>query len=178
MAPTCPAPASVRNSGIVRDRAGSGAPSGTGRGGSPAPPDSQPPCGRRFPLNSLLGPIQEREVLGIGCESNAFGHALTHSLESPGERRAVMAIQVAKINETMFKVTVGGRTTTTHTVTVSLDYYEKLTGGRVTADELVEKSFEFLLERESNTSILSTFDLPVIQRYFPEYERTITAALA
>ena len=89
-----------------------------------------------------------------------------------------MAIQVAKINETTFKVTVEGRTTTTHTVTVSGDYYRKLTGGRVTADELVEKSVEFLLERESNTSILSTFDLPVIQRYFPEYERTITAALA
>ena len=89
-----------------------------------------------------------------------------------------MAIQVAKINETTFKVTVEGRTTTTHTVTVSGDYYRKLTGGRVTADEWVEKSVEFLLERESNTSILSTFDLPVIQRYFPEYERTITAALA
>ncbi len=89
-----------------------------------------------------------------------------------------MAIQVTKINETTFKVTVEGRTTTTHTVTVSLGYYEKLTAGRVTADELVEKSFEFLLERESNTSILSTFDLPVIQRYFPEYERTITTALA
>ena len=89
-----------------------------------------------------------------------------------------MAMQVAKINETTFKVTVEGRTTTTHTVTVSGDYYRKLTGGRVTADELVEKSVEFLLERESNTSILSTFDLPVIQRYFPEYERTITAALA
>ena len=87
-------------------------------------------------------------------------------------------MQVAKINETTFKVTVEGRTTTTHTVTVSLDYYKKLTGGRATADELVEKSFEFLLERESNTSILSTFDLPVIQRYFPEYKRTITAALA
>ena len=89
-----------------------------------------------------------------------------------------MAMQVAKINETTFKVTVEGRTTTTHTVTVSRDYYRKLTGGRVTADKLVEKSVEFLLERESNTSILSTFDLPVIQRYFPEYERTITAALA
>ena len=89
-----------------------------------------------------------------------------------------MAIQVAKINETTFKVTVEGRTTTTHTVTVSRDYYNQLTGGRVTADELVEKSVEFLLEREGNTSILSTFDLPVIQRYFPEYERTITAALA
>ena len=89
-----------------------------------------------------------------------------------------MAIQVAKVDETTFKVSVEGRTTTTHTVTVSLDYHAKLTGGRATADELVRKSFEFLLERESNTSILSAFDLPLIQRYFPEYERTITAALA
>jgi hypothetical protein len=39
---------------------------------------------------------------------------------------------------------------------------------------LVQKSFEFLLERESNTSILRSFDLPVIQRYFSEYERTIS----
>ena len=36
-----------------------------------------------------------------------------------------MAMQVAKINETTFKVTVEGRTTTTHTVTVSCDYYRK-----------------------------------------------------
>jgi hypothetical protein len=41
----------------------------------------------------------------------------------------------------------------------------------------VEKSFEFLLDREPNTSILRTFDLPVIQRYFPEYERTIRTML-
>jgi hypothetical protein len=38
---------------------------------------------------------------------------------------------------------------------------------------LVETSFKFLLERESNTSILSRFDLPIIERYFPEYEETI-----
>jgi hypothetical protein len=37
----------------------------------------------------------------------------------------------------------------------------------------VKRSFEFLLEREPNTSILPEFDLSVIQRYFPEYERTI-----
>jgi len=43
---------------------------------------------------------------------------------------------------------------------------------------LIEKSFEFLLERESNTSILRSFDLPVIQRYFPEYERAIGTLLA
>jgi hypothetical protein len=62
---------------------------------------------------------------------------------------------------------------TTHSVTVSPSYYEKLTDGQMTAETLVKKSFEFLLERESNTSILSSFDLPVIGQYFPEYERTI-----
>ena len=50
-------------------------------------------------------------------------------------------------------------------------------GGTVPVEKLVEKSFEFLLERESNTSILRSFDLPVIQRYFPEYERTIRGML-
>jgi hypothetical protein len=60
---------------------------------------------------------------------------------------------------------------------VTPEYLQKLTGGRVSAETLIEKSFEFLLERESNTSILRSFDLPVIQRYFPEYERTITTAL-
>jgi hypothetical protein len=37
----------------------------------------------------------------------------------------------------------------------------------------VERCFEFLLEREGNTSILSRFELPVIGPYFPEYERVI-----
>ena len=86
-------------------------------------------------------------------------------------------ITVETIDETTFTVTVEGRSTTTHTVTVSPDYLEQVTGGRVTAEELVRKSFEFLLEREDNSSILSRFDLPVIGRYFPEYERTIRKKL-
>ena len=56
-------------------------------------------------------------------------------------------------------------------------YYQKLTNNQVTPELLVEKSFEFLLDRESNTSILSRFDLPIIERYFPEYEETITTML-
>ncbi len=84
-----------------------------------------------------------------------------------------MPINVEKIDDTTFKVTVDGRTTTTHTVTMASEYYQKLTSGAIGPEALVEKSFEFLLEREPNTSILRSFDLPVIQRYFPEYERTI-----
>lgn len=88
-----------------------------------------------------------------------------------------MPIQVTKKNDTTFEVTVTARSTTTHTVTVNPDYHRKLTGGKVPAERLVERSFEFLLEREPNTSILRRFDLPVIQSYFPEYERTIRGLL-
>ncbi len=88
-----------------------------------------------------------------------------------------MTIVVEKTDETTFKVTVTAGTTTTHTVTVSPDVYERLTGGAVPAETLVEKSFEFLLARESNTSILSRFDLPVIARYFPEYDSKIRGML-
>ncbi|NIR50953.1 hypothetical protein GWO43_20240 [candidate division KSB1 bacterium] len=86
-------------------------------------------------------------------------------------------IKINKIDDSTFEVTVEERTTTTHRVTVKPDYYEKLTEGRVPAETLVEKSFEFLLDRESNTSILSSFDLPVIGQYFPEYEREIKKML-
>jgi len=43
----------------------------------------------------------------------------------------------------------------------------------VPVDLLVSRSFDFLLEREANASILRRFDLPMIAHYFPEYERTI-----
>jgi len=60
---------------------------------------------------------------------------------------------------------------TEHSVTVSEDDLQRW--GRGTAQEdvedLVRRSFDFLLEREPPSSILRTFDLSVIQRYFPEY---------
>ena len=62
-----------------------------------------------------------------------------------------------------------GGTHTGHTVRVSradLDRWGR--GGNV--DDLVRRSFEFLLEREPATSILRTFDLSVIERYFPEFD--------
>jgi hypothetical protein len=86
-----------------------------------------------------------------------------------------MAISVEKVDETTFRVRVENGTATSHMVTVSADYHRKLTAGKITPEQLVERSFEFLLEREPNTSILRSFELPVIQRYFPEYEKTIRA---
>ncbi|HYM51699.1 MAG TPA: hypothetical protein VET65_14155 [Candidatus Limnocylindrales bacterium] len=41
-------------------------------------------------------------------------------------------------------------------------------------EELVRRSFEFLLERESKESILLEFELSVIPRYFPDFDRVMT----
>ena len=82
-------------------------------------------------------------------------------------------IEVKQKDTETFAVTVKETTTTTHLVTLAQDYYQKLTEGKVSPEVLIEKSFEFLLERESNTMILARFDLPVIGDYFPEYEKNI-----
>ena len=83
-------------------------------------------------------------------------------------------ITIKKLNSETFEVTISSRVTTTHTVTLPQAYYEKLTNNKVTPEVLVEKSFEFLLERESNTSILRSFELAVISSFFSDYERIIT----
>jgi hypothetical protein len=86
-------------------------------------------------------------------------------------------ITVNSIDETTFEVVVEAATTTTHKVTLTPNYCEKLCGKRVPPEVLIEKSFEFLLERENNTSILRSFELPVIGQYFPEYETVIKEKL-
>lgn len=81
-------------------------------------------------------------------------------------------ISVKKLDETTFEVAIQGRSPTTHMVSVQPEYAKKVAGS-APVEKLVHASFEFLLARESNTSILSSFELPVIGRYFPEYEEEI-----
>ena len=49
-----------------------------------------------------------------------------------------------------------------------------LTKNKISKKELLNFSFNFLLERETNTSILSSFDLTVISKYFPEYTKKVS----
>jgi hypothetical protein len=65
-----------------------------------------------------------------------------------------------------------GRLVSEHTVTVRKEDKERF-GPESTVEELVTRSFEFLLEREAPTSILRRFGLADIERYFPEYPTTI-----
>jgi hypothetical protein len=83
-----------------------------------------------------------------------------------------------KGNAFEFQVTVReGKSQTQHQVTLDKADYERLTGGQASPEDLVGESFRFLLEREAKESILRSFDLTVIGRYFPEYERRIKERL-
>ena len=83
-------------------------------------------------------------------------------------------IEVKKKKQGKFLVIIDeGNSKTEHNVELDDEYYRKLTNGKITEEELIKKSFEFLLKRESKESILSRFNLKIIKRYFPEYEEKI-----
>lgn len=76
-------------------------------------------------------------------------------------------------------VTVGyGVGATHHHVSVSGSTLANLAPEASEPTRLVEASFAFLLEREPRESILRSFDLPLIGRYFPEYPDEIVRRLA
>jgi hypothetical protein len=88
-------------------------------------------------------------------------------------------IDVEKINSFKFRVRIiETGSETIHDVTVTPNDYTRLTNGKVEPEELVRRSLEFLLGREPKESILARFDLSVISRYFPEYEREIRRRLS
>jgi hypothetical protein len=81
-------------------------------------------------------------------------------------------IEVNHSSGEQWLVTIKSTVTTHHRVKATKRDTERLAAGRST-EELIQESFRFLLEREPNTSILASFDLPLIGRYFPEYEKEI-----
>ncbi len=104
--------------------------------------------------------------------------ALTHPNGARSMAAVASTIQVERLKEGEFRVTVReGGSQTTHHVTLRQPDYDKLAGGKVVPEELVRRSFEFLLEREPKESILARFDLTVIGRYFPDYQSEIRKRL-
>jgi len=92
-----------------------------------------------------------------------------------------MSIEVKRTdqdNSYEFQVTVKeGKGESRHRVTLRKADYQRLVAGKVSPEDLVTESFRFLLEREPKESILGSFDLMVIGRYFPEYRREIVKRL-
>ncbi len=77
-------------------------------------------------------------------------------------------IKIKKIDNDNFIVKIKKNTTSEHKVFFSNDFHSKFPDNK-TKETIIKSSFEFLLDRESNESILKSFYLEEINNYFPEY---------
>ena len=84
-----------------------------------------------------------------------------------------MSIFIKELSDNKFEIIINKKPITKHTVLLTDEYYDSLTKKRISKKKLLEYSFQFLLDREPNTSILSFFELNIISKYFPEYENEI-----
>jgi uncharacterized protein (DUF39 family) len=112
-----------------------------------------------------------------GASATGAIESETRSISIP-EVKVAATIEVAKTDDGEFRVRVAeGSSETTHRVTLQAADYQRLTNGKIDEATLVRRSFEFLLENEPKESILARFDLSVISRYFPNFEREIKQRL-
>jgi len=82
-------------------------------------------------------------------------------------------ISVEEIHTTRYRVTVlEGKTKTIHDVTVTGSDLDRYAPGK-SPESLLKVSFQFLLQREPQESILRQFTLSDIERYFPDYPKII-----
>ncbi len=88
-------------------------------------------------------------------------------------------IEVSKRDGNEFEVRIkDARGETRHRVTMSPETFKGLTDGRADECQCIQAAFRFLLDRENKEQILDRFDVTVISRYFPEFERELPRYLA
>ena len=85
----------------------------------------------------------------------------------------MVSIKITEIKKNNFLVEVNDKVKTSHNVVIHDKVYQQLTNGGISKYELLEKSFEFLLDREPNTSILTNFEIHIISHYFSDYANCV-----
>ena len=87
-------------------------------------------------------------------------------------------IEVRRIKDGEFEVTVhDAKSASRHQVMLSAEAGARLGKGAHTPEQVLDAAFRFLLDREPKESILGRFDIGVIARYFPEFERELSSYL-
>ncbi|MFZ2110133.1 MAG: hypothetical protein WAV18_32970 [Roseiarcus sp.] len=66
---------------------------------------------------------------------------------------------------------------TRHRVTLAAAHFARLAPGEA-PERCIEAAFRFLLDREPAQAILRRFDVEIIAKYFPEFEREMPGYLA
>ena len=78
-------------------------------------------------------------------------------------------IKIEKLDKDSFLVRVNKQTETSHIVVVTDAVLEQYSHGKLTKEQLIKKSFLFLLQKEDQASILKQFYLEEINNFFPEF---------
>lgn len=88
---------------------------------------------------------------------------------------SLIEVRQIKIGDPLaFEVVVReGSNETRHEVTITRETCERLARRKQRPERLIEAAFRFLLDREPKESILRRFNVTVISRYFPEFEREL-----
>ena len=78
-----------------------------------------------------------------------------------------------------YEVAVGGSRgcPTTHRVSLSQEYYRRLSGGTITHEWVIVQAFRFLLERQPNTDIRPEFNLTEVGGQFSDFESDLARRL-
>jgi len=80
-----------------------------------------------------------------------------------------LEVLINNLSKDKFQILVNNKQKTIHQVYLSDEVHLDFTNNKISKEDLIKFSFKFLLEREPNTSILSSFELDIISKYFPEY---------
>jgi len=87
-------------------------------------------------------------------------------------------IHIEPAGNSKYRVSIDDRGKTRRfTVTATPEDVARYAPDGTSPERLIHASFEFLLAREPASSILSSFALPVIENYFPDYPTTIKSKL-
>ncbi|MGH8986715.1 MAG: hypothetical protein ACRDY6_23025 [Acidimicrobiia bacterium] len=84
-------------------------------------------------------------------------------------------ITITELEPGTFDVQVEeGHETTSHRVRLEADFLDEAGLDAVEREVVVRETFEFLLEREPASAIMSEFGLDDVQRFFPDYVEELT----
>jgi hypothetical protein len=93
--------------------------------------------------------------------------------------KTAIVVSADSAHELTFDVVVREpRSESRHRVTVSPDDAARFAQLGADPARAVEAAMAFLLDREPKESILGAFDINVIRRYFPEFDKAFPAYLA
>lgn len=83
-------------------------------------------------------------------------------------------MEIKKLDDDTFEVRINELV---YKVTLDNNYHGQLTDGKISKEDLIKKSFEYLLKQESPEYILKEFDIKVIANFFPNFPDEIKQSL-